>query len=354
MAWMALQRRMRERFPAQVHALGFSRWKKPIVRAFFGGSEVRFVKQAEQAPTGGTLAVWGRREVPQANARGLALVRLEDGFLRSVGLGADLVRPLSWVMDQRGIYYDAGAPSDLEHLLATAAFEPTLVERARRLREAIIAQGITKYNVGRGAWRRPEGARRVILVPGQVETDAAIALGAPGLRTNLGLLQAVRASAPDAYVVYKPHPDVVAKLRRAGQGEDEAARHCDEIVVDVPMDTLLGQVDEVHVLTSLAGFEALLRGRRVVTYGCPFYAGWGLTQDHQPLARRGRALTLDELVAGVLILYPTYVSRSTGAFTTPERALDELLQWKAQGPQTLPAWRRALRWVLGWRRLLGV
>jgi capsular polysaccharide export protein len=353
MAWMALQRRMRERFPAQVHALGFSRWKKPIVRAFFGGSEVRFVKQAEQAPTGGTLAVWGRREVPQANARGLALVRLEDGFLRSVGLGADLVRPLSWVMDQRGIYYDAGAPSDLEHLLATAAFEPTLAERARRLREAIAAQGITKYNVGRGAWRRPEGARRVILVPGQVETDAAIALGAPGLRTNLGLLQAVRASAPDAHVVYKPHPDVVAKLRRAGQGEGEAARHCDEVVVDVPMDTLLGQVDEVHVLTSLAGFEALLRGRRVVTYGCPFYAGWGLTQDHQLMARRGRALTLDELVAGVLILYPTYVSRSTGAFTTPERALEELLLWKAQGPQTLPPWRRALRWVLGWRRLLG-
>lgn len=353
MAWMALQRRMRARFPAQVHALGFSRWKKPIVRAFFGGSEVKFVKQAEQVPPGATLAVWGRREVAQANARSLELVRLEDGFLRSVGLGADLVRPLSWVMDRRGIYYDAGAPSDLEHLLATATFEPALLARARRLRERITAQGITKYNVGQGGWTRPPTARRVVLVPGQVESDAAIALGAPGLRTNLALLQAARAAAPDAHVVYKPHPDVVARLRRAGQGEGEARCYCDEIVVDAPMDTLLAGVDEVHVLTSLAGFEALLRGREVVTYGCPFYAGWGLTRDRLTLPRRGRPLTLDELVAGVLILYPTYVSRTTGAFTTPERALDELLEWKRLGPTRMPAWRRVLRWLLGWRRLAG-
>lgn len=353
MQWMALQRRMRERFPAQVYALGFSRWKRPYVRAFFGGSAVTFVQKAEQVPPGSTLAVWGRREVPQAGARALALVRLEDGFLRSVGLGAELVRPLSWVMDRRGIYYDASAPSDLEHLLATASFEPPVLARARALRERICAQGITKYNVGQGGWRRPAGARRVVLVPGQVESDAAIALGAPGLRTNLGLLQAVRAAVPDAHVVYKPHPDVVARLRRAGQGEGQARHYCDEIVVDAPMHELLDQVDEVHVLTSLAGFEALLRGRKVVTYGCPFYAGWGLTQDHWPMPRRQRRLCLDELVAGVLISYPTYVSRTTGAFTTPERALDELLAWKLLGPRRPPAWRRLWRWLLGWRRWAG-
>lgn len=59
-------------------------------------------------------------------------------------------------------------------------------------------------------------------------------------------------------------------------------------------------------------------------------------------------LTLDALVAGALILYPTYVSRTTGRFTTPERALDELLAWKAQGAARLPAWRRLRRWVLRW------
>jgi capsular polysaccharide export protein len=112
----------------------------------------------------------------------------------------------------------------------------------------------------------------------------------------------------------------------------------------------LQQVDEVHTLTSLAGFEALLRGKRVVCYGVPFYAGWGLTLDRQPAPRRTRTLTLDELVAGVLIAYPTYVSRTTGRFTTPERALTELLLWQQAGAAGLPWWRKPLRWLLRWSK----
>lgn len=65
-------------------------------------------------------------------------------------------------------------------------------------------------------------------------------------------------------------------------------------------------------------------------YGRPFYAWRGLTDDRMPLARRTRRLTIDELAAGTLILYPTYVSLTTGRFTTPERALDELVEWRQQ------------------------
>ncbi|HET9645024.1 MAG TPA: capsular polysaccharide biosynthesis protein [Burkholderiaceae bacterium] len=343
--WMALQRRMRQRFAGEVHAIAFSRWKKPIVRAFFGGSQVRFVRHSRQVPEGATVAVWGGQAAPH-QARDV--VRLEDGFLRSVGLGADLVRPLSWVMDRSGMYYDATVPSDLETLLREARFDDALVARARRLRQRIVAQGITKYNVGTGGWQRPEQARRVVLVPGQVESDAAIARGATRVATNIGLLRAVREAAPDAYVVYKPHPDVVARLRREGQGEDAAAEYCDEVVVDAPMYMMLEAVDEVHVMTSLAGFEALLRGRRVATYGRPFYAGWGLTQDHDPPQRRGRKLDLDELVAAVLILYPTYVSRRSGAFTTPEHALEELQEWRVEGASQAGAWLRLKRALLRW------
>ena len=80
-------------------------------------------------------------------------------------------------------------------------------------------------------------------------------------------------------------------------------------------------------------------------YGQPFYAGWGLTHDLVPPTRRTRRLTLDELVAGALILYPTYVSRTTGKFTTPERALDELLDWRQQ-QNGVPLWRKSLRLAL--------
>lgn len=344
--WLALQRRMRERFAPQLQAVGFSRWKKPIVRAFLGGSTVRFAGPREPLAAGGTVAVWGRKPLPEGGGPPARVLRLEDGFLRSVGLGADLVRPLSWVVDGEGIYYDATRPSGLETLLATTSFDAALRERARQLRERIVALGLTKYNVGTGPWTRPAGARRVVLVPGQVESDASLAWGAPGLRSNLALLQAARAAVPDAYLVYKPHPDVVARLRRAGAGEDQAARYCDEIVVDRPMHRLLEAVDEVHVLTSLAGFEALLRGRHVVTHGQPFYAGWGLTEDRLPPARRGRRLSLDELVAATLILYPSYVSPRTGAFTTPERAIDELERLRRLGFTRVPLWRRVYRTVV--------
>jgi len=125
--------------------------------------------------------------------------------------------------------------------------------------------------------------------------------------------------------------------------------------VDVPMAVLLDQVDEVHTLTSLAGFEALLRGKRVVCYGLPFYAGWGLTEDKLsfPTGRRGRKLHLDDLVAGALLLYPCYLSRQTGRFTTAERALTELLAWREQGVSHMPWWRQGLRVVLSiWSRWL--
>lgn len=338
--------------PQVVYALGFSRWKHGPLRLCFPKSDVRFVTHLDPVPDGAALAVWGMRQVPEALDRDFHLVRIEDGFLRSVGLGADLIKPLSWVVDRRGMYFDATRASDLEVLLAETFFDGALRARAAALRARIVDAGLTKYNVGASRWRRPDGAERVILVPGQVETDASIAYGAPGIKTNLGLLQAVRQANPDGYVIYKPHPDVMAGLRARGYGEDDAVHWCDEVLVDVPMGSLLKEVDEVHVLTSLAGFEALLRGKKVICYGQPFYAGWGLTKDILPCQRRSRHLSLDELVAGALILYPLYFDRNDGGRITPEEALDQLVAWRSEVGTALPWWRGLYRMVL--RRVVGV
>ena len=334
------------RWPGRLFAHGFSVNKRLILRRFAGDRQVRFIRSAQQIPSGSTLLLWGSCPAPVGLPPAVDVVRVEDGFLRSVGLGAELSRPVSWVMDGRGIYYDATRPSDLEYLLQTFQPGPQLRDRAARLRERIVASGITKYSVGQGSWRRPAGSRRVILVPGQVETDASLRFGAPHIRTNIALLEAVRRENPDAFLVYKAHPDVVAGLRARGEREDQAWSICDAVVEDVPMGQLLTQVDEVHVLTSLAGFEALLRHKRVVCYGQPFYAGWGLTHDLSPVERRTRRLTLDELVAGTLIFYPTYVSRSSGCHISPERALEELLEWRSQAPTHIQPWRHAWRAML--------
>jgi capsular polysaccharide export protein len=344
-SWMGLQRRQRERFPQRIQAVSWSNWKQPIARRFLAGSELRFVTEPQAPLAGEARAVWGRPAMAvDADAASAApLLRVEDGFLRSVGLGANWVTPLSWVIDRRGMYYDATAPSDLEELLQHNDFDAVTLARARALREAIVAAGITKYNVGTGGWQRPAGDVRVVLVPGQVEDDASIAWGSPGLRTNAALLAAVRKACPDAHIVYKPHPDVLARKRPGDANIEIAALSCDEIVANVPIHRLFEQVDEVHVLTSLAGFEALLRGKPVTCHGSPFFAGWGLTSDTQDHPRRTRQLELDALVAGTLIAYPTYVSRTTGQFTTPERALHELAHWEQSAPQVELAAIRTLR-----------
>jgi capsular polysaccharide export protein len=343
--------------PARLHALGITPWKQPYLRLAFPQHEVVAVDDASRLPAGAAVLVWGAAPPALARHDGPVL-RIEDGFLRSVGLGADLVRPLSWVIDRQALHFEAARPSDLEHLLMQPADAAARHDGAA-LREAIVAARLTKYNVGTTRWQPPAAARRVVLVAGQVESDASLALGAPGLRRNIALLRAAREAEPGAHLVYKIHPDVAARLRAAGQGEGEARRWADEVVADVPMADLLDAADAVHVMTSLAGFEALLRGKAVTCHGLPFYAGWGLTSDRLAVparpggaARRTRRLTLDELVAGALIRYPVYFSRDGARRLAPHEAVEALAGWRAAEGGSLPWWRLAQRVVL--RRAVGV
>jgi capsular polysaccharide export protein len=332
-------------FDGPVYAHGFSWRKRRYVREFSGRTDVRFVSDLTKIGPGSVLFLWGSAERPAHLADSVQVVRIEDGFLRSVGLGADLTRPLSWVFDDLGIYYDARQSSALERILETENFSATELELARSLRELIVGAGLTKYNLAARHWCRPPTTARVILVPGQVESDASIAGGCHTLRTNLELLQAVRRACPDAWIVYKPHPDVVAGLRGRGVGEDRAGQVCDEILTEGSMHDLLQQVDEIHVLTSLAGFEALLRHKPVVCWGHPFYAGWGLTRDDRPHPRRTKRRSLAELVAGSLVRYPVYVS-GTGRRCSPEETVQELLRWRARARADDPWWRHLLRLLI--------
>ena len=336
LAWMALQRSQRERLPAQLYAVKPSRWKRPVLRRFVQGSTLHMVQDIHRIPELAWELKWGTAITREQT------VRVEDGFIRSVGLGADMIRPSSWVFDRIGMYYDATRPSGLEQLLLNARFTDNELARARNLQTVLVSQHVTKYNVGKGSWLRPE-AKRVILVPGQVESDASIRLGSPVLKTNLQLLRAVKAANPEAYIVYKPHPDVLAGLRIAGEADAKPQADYDELVTDQDMAHILAHVDEVHTLTSLAGFEALLRGKAVTCYGQPFYAGWGLTTDVYPPLRRGVSRKVEELIAATLIRYPTYISRLTGYYTTPEQVIHELALLRRKQPTTTPLWRTLLR-----------
>lgn len=308
-----------------VGGLGFAFWKQDNVGALlWGGAEpFRFFRSVSEIDARGTIAVWRAKAPATAitllEEQGRKLIEVEDGFLRSNGLGADCIPPLSIIVDSLGVYFDPARTSDLEDLLRNGAFDGRLIERARRLRQVIVEAGLSKYDCGGGELSRRGSGRVHILVPGQVEDDRSVHTGGCGLATNLDLLIKVREQAPDAYVIYKPHPDVVAGHRKGSIPDRVALQYADEVISDAPIASLIAMVDEVHVNTSLAGFEALMREKQVTTYGVPFYAGWGLTRDFGPVpARRNERRTLEELVAATLLLYPRYLDPVVGLPCPPE------------------------------------
>ena len=340
--WLALQREMAARYSRRMVCVGFRRWKAANVEPLLSlhPGKVVFVPTAgaaealELAP-GDCLIHWGR-DAPAglaalAGRSGARLLRMEDGFVRSVGLGSDLIRPLSLVLDASGIYFDPTQPSDLERMLNAGGFCASELARARRVREFIVEHGITKYNLeprGKAAWAT--GGKQVVLVPGQVEDDASIRYGCSGVKTNLGLLQAARRAHPQAFIVYKPHPDVMSGNRAGRLALTQARALADHVETRLSVVSCLEACSVVHTMTSLTGFDALLRGKRVVVYGQPFYAGWGLTEDivkdGVAFARRQRRLSLDELVAASLLRYPMYWDWELKGYTTCEAVLQRLME----------------------------
>jgi capsular polysaccharide export protein len=298
-----------------------SKWKQPSVRAFVRSThqEPCFVKSVEHAinearKVEGRIVVWASKAHPELHEKcrrsGIELLRMEDGFLRSKGLGSDLVPPLSLVLDRQGIYYDPTRVSDLEELISSGNFDEVQLQAAREMRRLIVETGLTKYNVG-FSHQIPQqrGVQRIILVPGQVADDASIRWGTcdTAISSNLELLQATRAENPDAYIVYKPHPDVVAGNRYGRIGTRTTLRYADYIASDISSDSILGQCDEVWTMTSLIGFEALLRSKPVTCFGLPFYAGWGLTSDRAQTPRRVRKASIDEILAAAYMQYANYI-----------------------------------------------
>jgi len=336
--YLKLQTRMETLNRSNIYCFGIRHWTRVNIKPFLSSNhnKVVFVKSISAAKKAGIkkhdqVVIWGTRKPPGLDElieiTQKQPVSMEDGFLRSVGLGSDLVRPSSLVLDPEGIYFDPSRPSQLESLLLNTTFSQAILQQAIRVKTKIIQSRLTKYNhePHQEVEFRALQDQKIILVPGQVEDDASIKLGCESVNTNLGLLRAVREKHPDAYIIYKPHPDVSSGNRNGKVNSNDALIYCDQIIDNVSIATCLDRVDEVHTMTSLVGFEALMREIPVTVYGRPFYSGWGLTEDLPSILRRSRRLSLDELVAGSLLLYPRYYDWESSSFTDCEGIIDKLI-----------------------------
>lgn len=316
---------------------GFTVWKHPFITPFFkeklifinplfGKNHLALALQKGLTPQS-VLYIWGKKSFPEieqyAKSYEIPIYRVEDGFIRSVGLGSDLTQPYSLVVDSRGIYFDPSCESDLEVLLSTHQFTHDELQRAEKIKDFLIQKKLSKYNLYENVLLEFPKDKMIIVVPGQVEDDASIRYGAEGM-SNLELLKQTRKNRPNGYIVYKPHPDVLVGNRVGGVLESEALKYCDQIVSEVGIDSVLLHANEVHTMTSLVGFEAIIRGIKVVTYGLPFYAGWGLSEDMRGCERRKRVLKLNELLAATYLLYPRYIHPITKASCEIEEVLENL------------------------------
>ena len=257
----------------------------------------------------------GRAAEKLAREKGLPLLRLEDGFLRSLDLGVKGAPPYALVVDDTGIYYDATRPSALEVLLNSEGWQtPELLDEARRAITAIVEHNLSKYNHAPDAPTGliPDRGRPRILVLDQTRNDLSVLLGCTDADTFARMLEAACREHPDADIWVKTHPDVLSGRKQGFFDPHSLPADVHLLAEDVSPLSLLRQVDEVYCVTSQMGFEALLLGKKVHCFGMPFYAGWGLTCDRQRCARRTAVRSLEEVFAAAYILYSRYVHPVTG------------------------------------------
>jgi capsular polysaccharide export protein len=322
--------------------IGLWRWKRPWFGRFIPdyhpvyldeNDDFSAIRRVAEKICPACFFIWGFSEpagaLEYAERSSIPVWRVEDGFLRSTGLTGHCPPALSLCFDSRGLYFNPAIPSDLETLLNDFNFKGAvnLLREARICREKMLALNLSKYNYA--APRDLETlcgskTRRRILVVGQVEDDMSVRFGYGEPFCNNDLVRLAREENPDAEIIYKPHPDVLEGHRAPLSDPREVADIATVILEPLPIANALRTIDRVYVLTSLVGFESVMRGIPVTVVGRPFYAGWGLTDDRAGFPRRGRKLSLDELYAGAYLLYPRYVHPQTELPINVGEAIDLL------------------------------
>lgn len=328
----------------RVGATFYVRRSQPWLKHYFG---VDMLDPTWAAGLGGMVS-WGGR-APAKFARAVSRIRrvphfyLEDGFLRSVGLGKENALPISIQIDDLGMPVRADRPSRLERLIADAAGSQVIASLGGDIREALVRHRLSKYNsLPHRAPKIDRTVRRRILLVDQVYGDVSVPMagGSPESFRHM-LADAVQSG---AQCVVRTHPDVMAGFRK-GYMTEEAAKLPGVILSSEPVSaaSLIEVVDEVWTMSSQFGLDALLRGVPVRCYAAPFYAGWGLTEDRFETAapgggrpgdarsgvsiRRQARPGIDHLAAAAFSLYPVYRDQTTwgeiDVFAAVERLIAE-------------------------------
>ncbi len=137
----------------------------------------------------------------------LPYIALEDGFLRSLGLGVKGYPPFSLVYDDIGIYYDTTCPSRLEKLLLEKPLQDQeQIKLAERALSQILTYGLSKYNHALDFSEIPSAKEKIVLVIDQTFGDMAVKYGQASEVDFNKMLETAISENPEAQIWVKTHP----------------------------------------------------------------------------------------------------------------------------------------------------
>ena len=261
-----------------------------------------------------TFVGWGRKKsgfwaIRMAKNTNNNFLLLEDGFIRSFGLGVNGSPSFSIVKDNIGIYYDTTKPSKLENILNSYDFknDKRLMLIAKEAISKIIEYKISKYNNFKefDLGYLDNGKEKVLIVA-QTYGDSSLEYGLGNVFSTKEMMDDAIRDNPDSEIYIKIHPDVLSGKKQSDIDINQVDTRCKILKDNINPIVLISYFNKIYTKTSGMGMEALLLNKEVHCYGVPFYSGWGLTIDKQVSKRRQRNVTIQELFAGAYILYTDY------------------------------------------------
>ncbi|WP_081713400.1 MULTISPECIES: hypothetical protein [unclassified Labrenzia] len=296
-----------------------------------------------------TVAGWGHKPTAQ-RARDLAAkhhlpyVAFEDGFLRSVRPG-NQEKPISLVVDRTGIYYDARQPSDLECFVRRRFAKPMRTQEIHDAIDMIRSKRLSKYNsfdfsdISELRLQSSDRRERVLVID-QTVGDASIPGAFAKDETFRQMLQVAIQENREAEILIKVHPETMIG-RKAGhfthevlqalaQVDENCAKALNEGRLRLTPEAinpwpLLEACAKVYCVSSQLGFEAILAGCEVHTFGVPFYGGWGLTVERNPVRlNRRHPVSLEAVFAALYFDYSHYLEYDPVREISFEEAVHQL------------------------------
>lgn len=294
--------------------------------------------------------IWGyntgdknRHTLAEAIAYNIPVMLFEPGFISSGTtwvakneLGKFLVEH-SVVSDTKGQYFDAKRNTDLEDFLnSDVTIGTNDIEVAKSLRNKIVGNKISKYN-HQPIYTPTIGRNRVkkVLVVDQSYGDMSIGRGCANENTFKRMLECAINENPGCDILVKTHPDTIAgkKGKKLGYYSDLMTKDYSNVYkVTMPINpySLMDICDKVYVCTSQFGFEALMAGKEVRTFGIPWYAGWGLTKDDKTCSRRTQKRSIDELVFAFYCLYTKWAMPMKKRGSSPEEVINHMIELRRE------------------------